>query len=427
MSILDELHWRGLVADCTDLESLGRRLREGPIAVYAGFEPSADSLHVGHLVPLLVLRRFQLQGHRPIALAGGATGLIGDPSGKADERKLLSPEEIEANVAGISAQLRRFLDFDGPNPALLLNNASWFAPMTCLAFLRDIGKHFTVNTMVAKESVRSRMEDREVGISYTEFSYMLLQAYDFLHLLENGDCQLQIGGSDQWGNITAGIDLARRKGHRQLWGLTVPLVTKADGSKMGKTESGAVWLDGRRTSPYKFYQYWINVEDADVIRLLKYYSFLPQERVEALRIATETTPERREAQRVLAMDLTTLIHGSTAAEEAELASQALFGGSLDGITEALFHELAGEIPTCPLPALAASEAGAPLVDLLVDAALCPSKGQARKDIAGGGIYVNNRREADVARLIRSGDLVHGRHLLLRKGRRNYALLTRHSA
>src|SRR3954469_24885054 len=282
MTVFDELQWRGLIADCTDAENLPKRLAT-PITLYCGFDPTADSLHVGNLVPLLGLRRFQLFGHHPIAVAGGATGLIGDPSGKSAERQILTRELLNANIAAVKNQLSAFLDFNSPqNPARLVDNASWTAPVSFLDFLRDIGKHFSVNMMVAKESVRARMEDREGGISYTEFSYMLLQAFDFYHLRKEFNCELQIGGSDQWGNITAGMDLTRKKLSATVYGLTLPLITNADGSKFGKTVSGAVWLDPKKTSPYRFYQFWIRVDDRDVIRYLKYFTFLTREEIDAL-------------------------------------------------------------------------------------------------------------------------------------------------
>src|SRR5213596_3605852 len=283
MNALEELEWRGLIADCTDRDELNKKVSSAPLTLYCGFDPTADSLHVGNLVPLLGLRRFQLAGHHPIAVAGGATGSIGDPSGKTAERQLLSRETIAANIASQKEQLRRLLDFDTKtNPARLVDNAEWTGKVSYLDFLRDIGKHFSVNQMVAKESVRARMEDREVGISYTEFSYMLLQAFDFYVLCRDYDCELQIGGTDQWGNITAGIDLIRKKLGRSAYGLTLPLITKADGTKFGKTESGTVWLDARRTSVYKFYQFWIQTDDRDVIRYLKYFTFLGQEEIASL-------------------------------------------------------------------------------------------------------------------------------------------------
>src|SRR4051812_34150476 len=283
MNILDEVRWRDLLADCTDTTALAARVTEKPITVYAGFDPTADSLHVGNLVPLLGLRRFQLQGHSPIAVAGGATGSIGDPSGKTQERQLLTREVLTSNITKVKEQMRRLLDFDTPkNPAQLLDNATWTDAVSYLEFLREIGKHFSVNQMVAKESVRARMEDREVGISYTEFSYMLLQAFDFYILCRDHNCELQIGGSDQWGNITAGIELTRKKLSKTVYGLTLPLITNADGSKFGKTAAGAIWLDPQKTSVYRFYQFWINTDDRDVVRYLKFFTFLPQEEITAL-------------------------------------------------------------------------------------------------------------------------------------------------
>src|SRR5437660_779994 len=309
MNILDELNWRGLIKDCSHEALLHSRL-EKPITLYCGFDPTADSLHVGNLVPLLGLRRFQLLGHHPIAVAGGATGAIGDPSGKTAERQLLTKEMIATNIATVKEQLRRLLDFETEtNPARLVDNASWTANVSFLDFLRDIGKHFSVNQMIGKESVRARMEDREVGISYTEFSYMLLQAFDFLVLCRDYNCELQIGGSDQWGNITAGIDLCRKKLGKQVFGLTLPLITNADGTKFGKTEAGAVWLDPKKTSVYKFYQFWIRTDDRDVIRYLKYFTFLSREEIEALEQNHAGKPEARAAHLALAKAVTELVHG----------------------------------------------------------------------------------------------------------------------
>ncbi|MFM8360108.1 MAG: tyrosine--tRNA ligase, partial [Verrucomicrobiota bacterium] len=368
MNVLPELQWRGLVADCTDLVELTRRLTDGPVTLYAGFDPTADSLHVGHLVPLIALRRFQDAGHRPIAVAGGATGSIGDPSGKSQERQLLTAGQIEANVAAVRPQLARLLDFSTPvNPARLVDNADWTAGVSYLQFLREVGKHFTVNQMVAKESVRARMEDREVGISYTEFSYMLLQAFDFLHLAQTCDCSLQIGGSDQWGNITAGIDLIRKKLGRPSFGLTLPLITKSDGTKFGKTEGGAVWLDPKRTSVYRFYQFWINTDDRDVIRYLKFFTFLSQGEIDALEAQHQANPGARVAHRALAQAVTGLIHGEAATHEAQRASEILFGGSLDGISEGTFQEIVGEVPTRDLGREKLAGAGASVLDLFVQA------------------------------------------------------------
>jgi tyrosyl-tRNA synthetase len=424
MNIYDELQWRGLVNDCTDPVELAKRLQSAPLTLYCGFDPTAESLHVGSLVPLLVLRRFQLAGHHPIAVAGGATGSIGDPSGKAAERQLLTREVLEANIAGIKPQLARWLDFDAKaNPARLVDNAEWTRPMSYLDFLREIGKHFSVNMMVAKESVRARMEDRETGISYTEFSYMLLQAFDFYHLCKEFGCELQIGGSDQWGNITGGIDLCRKKLGRHVFGLTQPLITKADGTKFGKTEAGTVWLDSKRTSVYRFYQFWINSDDRDVVRYLKYFTFLTREEIEALEASHAANPGAREAHRALARAMTDLVHGSSATQEAVRASEILFGGGLDGITEATFNEIVGEVPSRDLEKARLEGAGLPLVELLVLAQLCPSKGQARKDLEGGGIYLNNNRVSEAQRAVSSADLLFGRHLLLRKGKRNYAVMT----
>ena len=424
MNIYDELQWRGLVSDCTDAAELGKRLAAGPVTLYAGFDPTADSLHVGSLVPLLVLRRFQLFGHHPIAVAGGATGSIGDPSGKSAERQLLTRELLNANIAGVKPQLARWLDFGAKdNPARLVDNADWTAPVSYLDFLRDIGKHFSVNMMVAKESVRARMEDREAGISYTEFSYMLLQAFDFYRLCKDFNCELQIGGSDQWGNITAGIDLARKKLGRHVFGLTQPLITKSDGSKFGKTETGTVWLDAKRTSVYKFYQFWINSDDRDAVRYLKYFTFLSREEIDALEKKHVENAGAREAHRALAKSMTDLVHGEVATREAIRASEILFGGELDGISESTFNEIVGEVPSKDIARSQLDGAGQPLLELLVHSGLCPSKGQARKDLEGGGIYVNNVREANLQRAVSRSDLLFGKHLLLRKGKRNYVVVT----
>jgi tyrosyl-tRNA synthetase len=424
MNILEELQWRGLVADCTDASELGKRLTAGPITLYAGFDPTADSLHVGNLVPLLGLRRFQLLGHQPIALAGGATGRIGDPSGKSQERQLLTAEVLSANISKVKEQLRRLLDFDtANNPARLLDNETWTAPVSFLDFLRDIGKHFSVNQMVAKESVRARMEDREAGISYTEFSYMLLQAFDFYVLCRDYGCKLQIGGSDQWGNITAGIHLTRRKLGRTVYGLTLPLITNADGSKFGKTVAGAIWLDPARTSGYRFYQFWIRTDDRDVIRYLKFFTFLTQEEIAALEQQHHENPGARAAHKALAKAVTDLIHGPDATAEAVRAAEILFGGDLAGISETTFNEIVGEVPTKEIERSELAGAGKALVELLVQSGLCPSKGQARKDIEGGGVYLNNVRESNSQRPVTSNELLFGKHLLLRKGKKNYLVVT----
>ena len=423
MSILDELKWRGLIADCTDTAELTKKLA-APVTLYCGFDPTADSLHVGNLVPLLALRRFQLLGHHPIAVAGGATGSIGDPSGKTAERQLLTKEILDHNIASVKVQLAKLLDFETKqNPARLVDNASWTAGISFLDFLRDIGKHFSVNQMVAKESVRARMEDREVGISYTEFSYMLLQAFDFMVLARDTNCELQIGGSDQWGNITAGIELTRKKLGKQVFGLTLPLITNTDGSKFGKTAAGAIWLDPKRTSVYKFYQFWINTADADVLRYLKYFTFMSGDEIAALEAKHVANPGAREAHKALAKAATDLIHGEQATAEAIRASEILFGGELSGVSETTFNDIVGEVPTKEIEKVKLDGPGFPLVELLVHSGLCPSKGQARKDVEGGGVNINNIREANFQRAVTTGDLLFGKHILLRKGKKNYVVVT----
>ena len=430
MDIFDDIQWRGLLSDYTRFaESAADKapqlpdlLKQKPVTLYCGFDPTADSLHVGSLVPLIALRRFQLAGHHVIAVAGGATGSIGDPSGKTAERQLLTAENIRANVEAIKPQLSRLLDFevDG-NPARLVDNADWFRPISFIDFLRDVGKFFTVNQMVAKESVRARMEDRDVGISYTEFSYMLLQAYDFYHLADKFGCELQIGGSDQWGNITAGSDLIRKKLSKQAYGLTLPLITKADGTKFGKTESGTIWLDPKRTSVYQFYQFWINTDDRDAVRYLKYFTLLPQDKISELEALHTANPGQRDAHKALAHEMTALLHGDAACKAAEQATAILFGGSVADITPETLAILKSEVPA----ATATKDqftAGLPIIEALVLTGLSPSKGQARKDIDAGGVYVNGERCAEIARNLTAQDLLHGEGVLLRKGKRNYAML-----
>lgn len=425
--ILAELEWRGLYADSTDREALAQRLATGPLALYCGFDPTADSLHVGNLVPLFALRRFQLAGHHPIALAGGATGMVGDPSGKSDERNLQTPEQVAHNIAAVRAQLSKFLEFDAAktpanNPARLVNNGDWIGPMSFLEFLRDVGKYVTVNSMVAKDSVRSRMEDRASGISFTEFSYMLLQGYDFFHLRKTFNCELQVGATDQWGNITVGTELTRKKLGATVWGLVFPLLTKSDGTKYGKTATGTVWLDPKKTSPYRFYQFFVNADDADVIKLLKTLTFLSRDEITALETELAANPGARAAQKALAREMTTLVHGTDALAAALKASEILFGGSLDGVTEEIFHDVVGEVPTKDLERAKLDGAGAPIIDLVVAAGLEPSKGAARKSLEAGGVYLNNIR-VDHTRTVTPTDLLFGKYLLLRKGKRSYAVLT----
>ncbi len=423
MNLIEDLQWRGLLADCTDLDALAKRLSEGPLALYCGFDPTGDSLHVGHLMGQLTLRRFQQAGHHPIALAGGATGMVGDPSGKSAERNLLTREQLAHNVACIKTQLARLLDFDrAGNPARLVDNADWTAPVSLLDFLRDIGKHFSLNVMLAKDSVKSRLAG-DAGISFTEFSYQLLQANDFLHLRETRTCELQIGGSDQWGNITAGTDLIRKKLGAPAWGWTFPLITKADGSKFGKTEGGSVWLDPKKTSPYRFYQFFVNTEDAKVSEYLRKFTFLSRPVIEELEARHAANPGAREAHKALAREVTALVHGADALAAAVKASEILFGGSLDGVTEEIFHDVVGEVPTKDFESAKLAVPGASILDLLVHAGLCPSRGQAKKDVEGGGIYLNNVRVAEAARAATESDLLFKKHLLLRKGKRTYAVLS----
>jgi tyrosyl-tRNA synthetase len=424
MTLLEDLRWRGLVADCTGETELAARLAaEKNITLYCGFDPTSDSLHVGNLVPLLALSRFQKHGHHPIALAGGATGMIGDPSGKSTERNLQTSEQVAHNLKSIKSQLHRLLDFKTKaNPAHLVDNVTWTAPITYLEFLRDVGKFFTVNWMVAKESVRARMEDRENGISYTEFSYMLLQAYDFCHLHHAQGCELQIGATDQWGNITAGIELIRKKSGAQAFGLTVPLMTKADGTKYGKTAGGAIWLDPKKTSPYRFYQFFVQLEDTDVIKITKMLSFADHATIDGLARQHAENPGARAAHLALARELTTLVHGENACADAVRASEIMFGGGLDGVSEDVFREVVGEVPTKELDQTKLDGTGTPLTELLVHAGLASSKGQARKDIEGGGIYLNNVRVAEISRAATASDLLFGKYVLLRKGKRTYAVV-----
>ena len=422
MSILEDLKWRGLLADCTDIDALTQRLAAGPVTLYCGFDPTGDSLHVGHLMGQLTLRRFQLEGHNPLPLAGGATGMVGDPSGKSAERNLLTREQLEHNVNSIKTQLSKLLEFDRKgNPARLVDNADWTASLSYLDFLRDIGKHFSINMMVAKESVRARMES-EHGISYTEFSYMLLQAHDFYHLRKTYNCELQIGGSDQWGNITAGTDLIRKKLGVPAWGMTFPLITRSDGKKFGKTESGAVWLDPEKTSPYRFYQFFVNTEDSMISQYLRKFTLLSHEAIIDLETRHAANPGAREAHKALAKEVTTLVHGTSACADALKASEIMFGGGLEGISEKIFADVVGEIPTQDIAKSLLEGAGTALVELLIQGKLCPSKGQARKDIEGGGISMNNQRITEPGKTATLEDLLFGKYILLRKGKKTYAVL-----
>lgn len=420
--IYGELSWRGLIHQATDAEHLRTRLSAERCTLYAGFDPTAESLHVGHLVALMTLRRFQRAGHRPIALIGGATGMIGDPSGKSEERSLLSEEVLRANIAGIEPQLRRFLDFEPPEGALLVNNYDWMGPVGYLEFLRDVGKHFPVGAMLAKDSVRSRLERADSGLSYTEFSYMLLQAYDFVHLYDHFDCRLQIGGSDQWGNITAGIDLARRLRGVQLYGLTCPLLTRSDGTKMGKTEAGAVWLSARRTTPYQFYQYWINLDDADVGTCLRFFSELKRAEIEELLRQHQADPGQRIAQRALAAELTALVHGPEGLAAAERATAVLFGAAIERLTDSQLLAIFADVPSTQLPRAALAGPGLALIEAFCAAGLARTKSDARRIITQGGAYVNNRRVDDIEARLGPGDLAGETTMVLRSGKKRYAVL-----
>ena len=416
--LLGDLQHRRLVADVTTPDELAAHLASGRRTAYVGFDPTADSLHVGSLLPLLALRRVQLAGHRPIVLVGGGTGLIGDPSGKAGERALNPKEQVAEWAERLKRQMRPFLDFDrGPHAAIMADNYTWLSQLDVVGFLRDVGKHFPLGTMLARESVKARMA---AGISYTEFSYQVLQAYDFMQLMLLHDCTLQLGGSDQWGNITAGVDLIRRVHGRPAYGLTLPLVTKTDGSKFGKTETGTVWLDAAKTSAYEMYQFWLNTPDADVVAFLNYFTFLPPERIAELAEATRTSPERREAQRVLAREVTTLVHGADAVREVEAISAALFEGQIAALSASQLAQAAAGMPSTALSPAEAGSLG--LIDLLVRVGLAESKRNARELLAAGAVQVNGRRVDGGAAVAEAGPLF-GKYLILRKGKKTYHAVT----
>ncbi len=420
--IFSDLQWRGLIHQTTADEQLPGWLNAQMRTVYAGFDPTADSLHVGSLLPLMMLRRFQKAGHRPIAIAGGATGMIGDPSGKSAERNLLSADQLAANLAGIEKQMRLMLDFDaGEQAAVLVNNNDWVSKFSYTDFLRDVGKNFPVNVMLAKDSVKSRLSS-EAGLSYTEFSYMLLQAYDFVHLNKEHGCELQIGGSDQWGNITAGIDLGRRMNSVQLYGLTCPLLTKSDGSKMGKTETGAIWLSSERTSPYAFYQYWFNVDDADAGKCLRFLTELERDEIEALDKSREEEPGRRESQKRLAEEITRMIHGDAGLAKAQQAAKILFGAEINELSDDDLGEIFSEVPNSDFSFSSLEGEGLSVIDALAETGLCKSKGEARRAIKEGGAYVNNVRVADIDGRLARTDLASETMIVLRRGKKKYAVL-----
>ena len=418
--VFEELQWRGLVSEHT--EGLRDVLAKEKLTLYIGFDPTAASLHVGSLLPMMALARMQRFGHSPIAIVGGGTGMIGDPSGKTAERQLLTIDQIDANLAGIRAQLEKVLDFGAAaNPARIVNNADWLRTLNLLEFLRDIGKHFTVNYMLAKESVKRRIE-QEDGISYTEFSYLVMQSYDYLVLYDQYKCTLQMGGSDQWGNITAGADLIRRLRAGKAHGLVMPLVTTAAGVKFGKSEAGAVWLDPDLTSPFRFYQFWLNTDDRDVVTYLKYFTFVTREEVEALEAEVRSSPEKRVAQRTLARAVTAILHGQEAVERAEHASGLLFG---ERISELDVDDIVAVFDDVPSTGIAASVFAAPgmaIADLLVATKIAASKGEAMRLVKGGGVYVNNRRVADERARFTVDQAIAGRMFVLRKGARQYHLV-----
>ncbi len=417
--LLSEFQSRGLVHQSTDQQTLRQWLAGGSRRVYAGFDPTADSLHVGHLVALMLLRRVANAGHEPVALVGGATGMIGDPSGRSEERNLLSPDELAANVAGVERQIRAILETTG-RTVHVVNNADWMRGVGYLEFLRDVGKHVPLSQMLAKDSVKSRLE-RDGGLSYTEFSYMLLQAWDFVHLSDALDCRVQIGGSDQWGNITAGIELGRRLRSRDLHGITCPLLTKADGTKMGKTASGAIWLDPRRTSPYRFYQYWINLDDDDAGRCVDRLTELPRDEIESLAGLRAANPAARDTQKRLAEELTRLVHGEAGLAAAKQATAIFFGAEIGGLDDVALAEIFADVPSREFPRAALEGDGLALIEALEATGLAATKSAARRTIEQGGAYVNNRRIADVAHRLKQDDLSGTSTLVLRSGKKSYAL------
>lgn len=415
-----EIEWRGFIH--TGTPGVDKHLNSAQTTAYIGFDPTAPSLHVGSLLPIMGLVHFQRTGHLPIAVAGGGTGMVGDPSGKTQERKLLSIDELKFNLEGIKKQLAHFLDFEiKSNPAKMVNNAEWLTTVTLMDFLREFGKHFSINEMLAKESVKNRVE-QEQGMSFTEFTYSLLQSYDYLQLFDRYHCTLQMGGSDQWGNITSGIDLIRRLRSAEAHAIVFPLITTSSGVKFGKSESGTVWLDAERTSPYRFYQFWYNTDDRDVIRYLKYFTLMPKNAIDELEHAVKTKPEKREAQTALAREVTQRLHGETALDQAVKASAIFFGGEIAEVSDGELIDIFSDVPSCEMPKSAFDSDGCPIVELLVTSCTAKSKGEARRFIQGGGIYLNNRRIDDVEKKILLSETIHGKYLILRRGGRNYWLV-----
>lgn len=416
MNIIDELEWRGAIYQQTDEDGLRELTNKESISLYCGIDPTGDSMHIGHLIPFMILRRFQDAGHKPIILVGGATGTIGDPSGKKEERKLQSLDQINQNVTSLRAQLGQIFDFEGDSAATMVNNYDWTKDLSVLDFLRDFGKNFNVNTMLAKDIVASRLE---VGISFTEFAYQILQAMDYNHLYEHNDCRLQIGGSDQWGNITAGLDLIRKKQgeNAKAFGLTIPLLTKADGTKFGKTEGGAIWLNAEKTTPYEFYQFWINTDDRDVIKYLKYFTFLSEEEITDLARQVEEEPHLRAAQKTLAAEMTKFIYDEAALEQAIKISAALFSGDVASLTAAEIEQGFKDVPT-----FVSGTEEAKLVDWLVELGIEPSKRQSREDISNGAIYINGERTQDLDKMIGEAERIEGQFTIIRRGKKKYFLV-----
>jgi len=412
MDILDDLKFRGLINQVSNLDGLRKEMNEGKISLYCGFDPTADSLHIGHLLPILTLKRLQEAGHQPIALVGGGTGLIGDPSGKKEERVLNPDEVVEKWSNVLKTQLEQFLDFKSKdNPALMSNNYDWLGKIKAIDFLRDIGKYFTVSYMLSKESVKARLES---GISFTEFNYMVLQAYDFLNLFEKYDCKLQIGGSDQWGNITAGIDLIKKKTEKEVYGLTIPLISKADGTKFGKTETGTIWLDSKKTTPYQFYQFWVNIGDRDVVQHLKYFTFLSKQEIESLEKEVRKNPEGREAQKVLANKVTSLVHGEKIAMFTEKISQKLFYNDIKDFSEKELQMVFENIEIISFQNMKEIN----LINLLIDVKVCSSKRQAREDVQNGIIFINGNSYKDIQQIIKKSDCFYNKYLVIKRGKKN---------
>jgi tyrosyl-tRNA synthetase len=419
MDLLTALQRRGMIEQISDEAAIREMFEREQVSYYVGFDPTARSLHIGSLVPIMVMAHLQRAGHRPIAVVGGATGMIGDPSGRSSERNLITLEEVNDSLAGIRAQLESFLSFEGSNAAIVVNNADWTNPISYLEWLRDVGKFFTINYMMGKESVRRRLEDREQGISYTEFSYMLLQAYDFLHLFRTEGCKLQGGGNDQWGNITAGIDLVHKAAGQQAYGLTFPLVTTASGEKFGKSAGNAVWLDPQMTSPYQFYQYWIQTDDRDVRPYLGLFTFLSLDEIEAIGAEHEAAPERRLGQRRLAQEVTRIVHGDEALRKAEQATEIFFGREIEGLSDADLGDIFADVPSAQLPRNLLGEIK--LLDLLREAGVAKSNGEGRRLLQGGGVYLNNRPCQDPNHVISEADLASESALVLRSGKKKYYL------